>query len=205
MNSKDLIFLLIIFVLSFCVGVAVNANIAVKKAFTQREMYFCTAADNKHFRWLLDLIGSIHKTNFNDTKIIAVFDLGFTIKQRKQLSLMQKVQVFDVERTHPDLLTYFQSRSAPELKMVRGWYAWKPAVIKQALEKFPHVLYLDAGCLVLKPLNNLFLYIQEKGYCLFNNYGQIRERAIRRVASKFANKQDSWILDAPNITAGPRG
>jgi len=166
----------------------------------QDDMYFCTAADEKHYPWLLHLIGSIHNVNFNETNTIAVFDLGFTKQQRRYLSSIQKVQIFDVERTHPDILKFFQSRPNPEKKMVRGWYAWKPVVIKQALEKFPYLMYLDSGCVVLKPLNNLFSYIQEHGYCLFNNYGKISDHATQYVRNKFKT-----YLDAPNITAGVQG
>ncbi|MBY0353315.1 hypothetical protein K2W90_03020 [Candidatus Babeliales bacterium] len=128
------------------------------------KQYYCTAANAGFFLFLCHLIGSIHKSNFDKTEEIAVFDLGLTTEQRDLLNTIEKVNVYDVEMVNPDLLTRFetsdQGKSAP------GWYAWKPVVIKQALDMFDYVLYLDAGAVVLKPLDDVFRYIQEQGYFL---------------------------------------
>ena len=40
--------------------------------------YYCTAANSDYFKILLNLIGSIHETNFDKLGGIAVFDLGLT-------------------------------------------------------------------------------------------------------------------------------
>ena len=99
-------------------------------------MNFCTAADAKYFKRLLNLIGSLHHTNFDQTKEIAVFDLGLTNDQKETLNGIQKVKLYSIELTHPDLLTQFVVR-----KIVPGWYAWKFVVLKQTLDIFPY-----AGC-----------------------------------------------------------
>ncbi len=51
-------------------------------------------------------------------------------------------------------------------KLVPEWYAWKPVVIKQSLQTFHYILWVDTGTTVLKQLDNLFKYIQNEGYFL---------------------------------------
>lgn len=177
--------------------------------------YFCTAADEQYFPWLINLIGSIHKTNFDTLEDIAVYDLGFTEQQRQALRSMQKVHVYPIELTNPDLLKHFKTNETG--KVVRGWYAWKPVAIKQALERFPYVLYLDAGCTVLKPLNDLFAYIQEHNYFLLQDQvwyvgGQnkqfvIGEQCTDFVRNKFNlnNPDRQWILQMPSMYAAVQG
>ena len=126
--------------------------------------FYCTASDSRYFNHVLNLIGSIHEHSFNSLGEIAVFDLGMTPEQIAHLQRIAKVSVHNIELTHPDLLTYYNTndagRSAP------GWYAWKFVVLKQALEMYPYVLWVDSGTTVLKPLNDLFKYIQHSGYFL---------------------------------------
>lgn len=170
-------------------------------------MCFCAAADNAFFEKLLDLIGSIHYTNFNKVKEIAVFDLGFTKEQLKLLNKIKKVSLHSVEPRHADLLKHFKSRSNG--KPVRGWYAWKPVVMKQALSLFSNFLYLDAGCTVVKPLEDIFAYIKDHGYLLVQGGNQytIGDNCTKFVAKMFelASPENNWILSKRNITAGVQG
>lgn len=179
------------------------------------KMYFCAAADEKYFPLLVQLIGSIHKVNFDELEEIAIYDLGFTKPQRDALNAIAKVTVYDIELTHPDLLKIFKTND--EGKTVRGWYAWKPVAIKQALEKFPYVLYLDAGVVVLKPLNDLFKYIQERGYALFQDQEWfvagtqqrflVKNHCTNHVTFKFnlLAPENLWILEMPNMYAAMQG
>lgn len=128
------------------------------------DQYFCTSADSKYFNNLLNLIGSIHKTNFENLKEIAVFNLGMSKEELEKLSTIVKVKTYEVELTHPNLLKPF--KTTPQGKEVPGWYAWKPVILKQSLKMFPYVLYIDAGLGVLRPLDNLFEYITLHKYFL---------------------------------------
>src|ERR1700722_507157 len=74
----------------------------------QEKMYFCTASDSDFFEYLLQLIGSVHRVNFKETEEISVFDLGLTKTQRAFLNSINKVTVYDVEMTNPDLLKDFE-------------------------------------------------------------------------------------------------
>ena len=144
-----------------------NAEIIRITQTTKTPQYYCTAADDHHFALLVNLIGSIHVTNFDHLGEIAVFDLGFTQEQINYLHTVEKVSVHRIKTlTHPDILTRFNAH--PEMKMVPGWYTWKFVILKESLDIFPHVLWVDAGTTILKPLDNLFKYIDQTGYFLSN-------------------------------------
>ena len=125
--------------------------------------YYCTASCAYYYPHLLNLIGSLHETNFTQIGEIAVFDLGMRQEQIDHLNTIQKVKVYKIKENNPDLLTYF---SIPNGRQIPGWYMWKPVAIKEALEMFPWVLWIDAGTTVLRPLDSLFYYIREQGYFL---------------------------------------
>ncbi|MBD3231188.1 hypothetical protein GF322_00845 [Candidatus Dependentiae bacterium] len=191
----------------------------------KNELFFCTASDSDFFGCLIQLIGSIHKTNFDKTKKIAVFDLGLTGKQRDYLNTIDKVEVFDVEKTHPDILKKFDINKFG--KKARGWYAWKPVVFKQALDMFDYFLYVDAGTIILKPLDNLFYYIQKKGYFLLedqpwhikyldsqenvilnkNEEFKIKDLCTQHVLNIFNlnSKKNNWIAQSKGIISGVQG
>jgi len=159
-------------------------------------MYFCTAANSDYFFHLINLIGSIHKTNFDNLSEITVFDLGLTENQKKYLTHIHKLRLLPVELTHPGLLTPYATRSWG--KPVPGCYAWKPVIIKQALELYPLVVYIDAGTTVLQPLDNLFKYIQEKNYFFHNGSDWcLRKETTQYVIDHFKlnTLENRWLLD----------
>ncbi|NGX48277.1 MAG: hypothetical protein K1000chlam3_01668 [Chlamydiae bacterium] len=125
--------------------------------------YYCTGANSMYYNHLLNLIGSIHKYNYKELKEIAVFDLGLSEEELANLKRIKKVSIHRVRMTHPDLLTYFHIPMGYKTTFF-GWYAWKPVIIKQALEKFPYALWLDAGTTVCRSLDVLFQYIEQSKY-----------------------------------------
>jgi len=186
-----------------------------------KEKYFCTVADAGFFPWLIELIGSIHKTNSENLGQIAVFDLGFTSEQRSFLDSLYKVRVYDLEQVNDQQFGYFQVNDLG--KRARGHYSWKPVAIKQALDMFDYVLYLDAGSAVLKPLDDLFTYIQEHGYFILQDQVwnplvrledgtvekqsrvfTIGEMCVQSVRETLASDQ-WWVLNKPAIIAGVQG
>lgn len=162
--------------------------------YPEDKMYFCTAADERYFTHLLNLIGSIHRLHLQDTHEIAVFDLGFKPEQRAYLASVEKVNVYDVEKTHPDLLKRIECRPG---KFTRGWYAWKPVCIKQALDKFPFVLWLDAGTTVISSLEPIFEYTKKHGVFLTDCGHNIHVMTTQRVIDEFKlnTPERSWILN----------
>ncbi len=172
----------------------------------KKPLYFCTAADSDHYNWMLNLIGCIHKYDYNLLGEIAVFDLGFSEEQKKELSCLNKVKVYTLEMTHPDLLTHFQVRSD---KKARGWYAWKPVVLKQALDMFPYVLYLDAGVGINCSSVPIFEYIHRNGYFFVTCFHSIKWMTPKFVIEKFNLEHPDrvFILDdaAYGMSAGIQG
>ncbi|MBT4856170.1 hypothetical protein HOM50_04840 [bacterium] len=173
--------------------------------------YYCTASDATYYPNLLNLIGSIHKTNFDELVEIAVFNLGMSAKQINSLKQIAKVTVHEVDHVHPDIIKpIVTTRSG---KRVPGSYAWKPVVIKQSLDKFPYVFYLDAGVTVLKSLNDIFEYIEANGYFLLapGPEHNIIDRSTKRVRKQIMNQlyaQYRGLLtckDTPSVTAGLQG
>lgn len=159
------------------------------------EQYYCTAANSKYFNNLLNLIGSIHKTNFDNLKEIAVYNIGMTQIELEKLNTIQKIKTYEVELTHPDLLKSFKTTTCG--KEVPGWYAWKPVILKQSLDMFPYVLYIDAGLGVLRSVDNLFRYINCHKYFL----GRLRPHSVwaqtnEYLKSKFElqKPENEWVI-----------
>jgi len=180
-------------------------------SYSSTPLYFCTASDEKYFDRLLNLIGSIHKTNFNNLQEIAVFNLGLNQEQINCLDKIQKIKVYEVERVHPDVIKQFKTHNSG--KTVPGWYAFKPVVIKQCLDMFPYILWIDAGTTVLKPLDNLFKFIKQNGYFLTTvgddqKNGKfihgIEWQSTKYILEKFNilnNSSKKWILFQEAINA----
>jgi hypothetical protein len=169
-------------------------------------MYFAIAADTQFYKRAVNLIATIHKYNFDCLQEIAVFDLGFMSEERAFLNTIAKVTVYDVEKVHPDLLKIFSVVSTGT-KKARGWYAWKPVILKQALDMFPYVFYLDAGISVVAPLDRIFEHIQKVGYFFLDCNYPIKSRITQRVIEYFDlhNPQRAYVMNRIGISAGVQG
>ena len=112
------------------------------------------------------------------------------------MNRIKKVRVCEIEKTHPDIIKPFITD--PDGRTVPGWFAWKPVIIKQSLDRFPHVLYIDSGHVVLRPLNELFEYINYHGYFICYN-GNALGPTMTKFLLKTFNLEDasrSWIIDS---------
>lgn len=157
-------------------------------------MYFCTAADTAHYPALVNLIGSIYKHNKEKIKGIAIFNLGLTNKEVSELKKIDKVQLLEVEKIHPLITTPLHSDNN---RWVRGLFSWKAVVIKQALEIFPYVLYLDAGTTILRPLDSLFNHILHHGYFITDCGHSIKWMTTKYITNKLKLNlpENSWVLE----------
>jgi len=186
---------------------------SIQPAKSTLKQYYCIAADERHYPHLKNLIGSIHHTNFEQLGEIAVFDLGLTPEQKNELQKIERVLVQDIEPVHPDLLK--KILTDPTGRHVRGNFAWKPVVIKQALEHYPYVLYLDAGTTVLKNLTPIFEEIKKHGYFLLscsndkncNIVDRITSYVLEEIVNKLPDTHQEYILDdnTTMIDAGLQG
>ena len=160
-------------------------------------MLICTAANYKFYNQLYMLIMSITLLRSDDIEAIAVYDLGLSPKQRKQLETFKLVSIHEVELTHPKLLTPIEENSGGWGHGVPGSRSWKPVVIKQALDLSPEILYLDAGHTILKPLDNLIEHIRQNGYFIYGVGHSIKSMTTKRMINKFnlLRTDRQWILD----------
>ena len=169
-------------------------------------MYFCTAADDKHYPLLLNMIGSIHKHNYYDVEAILVYDLGLSDIHKNELANINRVQLCNVEKTNPDILTDIHTG---HYRYVKGLFSWKPVIIKDALDKYPYILYLDAGTTITKPINGLFKHINETGYFFTDCGKSIQWMITDQLIEKFKLNDDDnkFILDENllGIDAGFQG
>lgn len=169
-------------------------------------MYFCTAADDKHYPLLLNMIGSIHKHNFYDVENIFVYDLGLNDTNKQELKNIKKVEVLEIEKTNPDILKDIETGVN---RKVKGLFSWKPVLIKDALDRVPYVLYLDAGTTILKPLNDLFKHIKQNGYLFFDCGASIKWMTTKYLIKKLDLNSDKnkWLLkdNTIGIDAGFQG
>jgi hypothetical protein len=192
----------------FIAFICLSISNAFASDYNPEKKYFATCSDSNYYSRLCNLIGSIHRVHSDDLGEIAVYDLGLLPEQIKQLKSMYKVEVYDIEMTNPDIKTYLH-KTRNENVMVRGLYSFKPVVVKQALDLFPCILYLDAGCLVLKPLDDLFKHIQQNSYFLVSCRTSIRFQTTNSIIEKFdlRSNERKWILDRNTygLAAGSMG
>jgi len=185
-------------VFSLSILMTVSAIFSCEKVADNDIAYFATSADSNHFSLVVNLIGSIHKFHNKDLGAIAVFNLGFTPQQVHYLNSIEKVTVYEVERTNPQILDYLP-RYKGSGSQVRGLYTWKPVALKQALDMFPYVQYLDSGMVLLKPFTNIFKHIQQHGYFFVDCGHSIAWMTNKYLINKFDldTPEKKWILD-PN-------
>jgi len=164
--------------------------------YDEQKMYFVTAANAGYFVPLLNLIGSLHRVDFENIGCIAVFDLGLTPEQKDTLQRIEKVKLYEVEQVNPDILKPFNTRAWG--KPVPGWYAWKPVIIKQALDIFPSLLYIDAGTTIYRSLEPLFSHIKYIGYFFHSGSPWHMGRMITDYVSKkfqLDSELMAWLFD----------
>lgn len=172
-------------------------------------LYVVTAADATYYDSLYYMIGSLHATNYNRLGVIGVANLGMTPEQIKELEKIEKVFVFDVDKVNPDIIAPVRVNNSG--KYVPGWYAWKSVIIKQMLEKYPHVFYMDATTIVLKPLDQLLQYIKEHDYfvCTIGDDGIPEKHTVgwgttKRVIDAFGlvSGDKKMVLDQEPLLTG---
>lgn len=116
-----------------------------------------TAADAAYGYHALNLIGSV-KSNSDLFERIEVFDLGLTEHQRELLSAVPNVELRSVPRFVPHWAKCF---------------TWKPWAWTQV--EAERVLWIDAGATVLRSLSFAVDQIEELGFFLVSQGGELRQ------------------------------
>jgi hypothetical protein len=112
------------------------------------ERALITAASNKFFPSLINLLGSI-KTNYPDHPKMYVYDLGLFWTFKKELNNIPGVEVIKM----PKFVSFW-----------RSCYTWKTYIFAHPLARLN--FYLDAGCQVLRPLDEIFNILDKEGFFL---------------------------------------
>lgn len=109
-----------------------------------------TSASNKFFPSLINLIGSIKRNYPNHPKIF-VYDIGLLEIFIKELKMIEGVEILLM----PKFCSYWNS-----------CYTWKTYILSHPCAQLN--FYLDAGCQVLKSLDDIFLSIRNDGIFLID-------------------------------------
>lgn len=114
------------------------------------EKALITSASNKFFPSLVNLLGSIH-ANYPTHPDIFVYDLGLSYIFRKELEKINWVKLVKM----PEFVPFW-----------RACYTWKTYILSHPLARLN--FYLDAGCQVLRPLDEIFEEIERKDLFVMN-------------------------------------
>lgn len=194
----NLKFIFIILSISFII-----CEEAARTTFTG-PMNFITVSDYEHYPWLPRWFDSIKKNVTNNEINIIIFDIGLASDQIQELESHYKVKVVPIESVHPDICKKFVVR--PGGRLARGWYAWKPVAMWQALQYFDYFFYLDAGMRVIGPFDDLFNIVIQDGYFFINCGHDIKPMTTEFIINKFRlNEHDHPWLNQCGLSAGFQG
>ncbi|MFZ4100030.1 MAG: hypothetical protein ACOYKZ_06885 [Chlamydiia bacterium] len=168
---------------------------------------FVTVADHEHFPMLIYTINSLQHWQKQSINEIAVYDLGLTVPERKVLDSLPRTRVYDIERVSEWLFQPFRTRPYRNGKPVKGWYAWKPVVLKQALDRWEEFLYIDAGITVGRSLDPVFAYMKRHGHFFITGGSGNRNYCTRACIEHFGleTPERRWVLESGQIDAAIQG
>ncbi len=141
-----------------------------------------TSCSTKYFIRLINLLGSI-KINHPSHPKIYVYDLGLLPAFRKELEKIDSVEVLKM----PHFCNFW-----------RSCFPWKTYIFAHPIAKLN--FYLDAGCQVLRPLDEIFGAIDEDDYFTVDQGVELKNIIPKEYKDLF-ELDDSY--DALNtVTAG---
>ncbi|MFA5991002.1 MAG: hypothetical protein WC794_02005 [Candidatus Doudnabacteria bacterium] len=141
-----------------------------------------TSASSKFFPSLINLLGSIKK-NYPAHPTIFVYDIGLFWTYRKELGQIEGVRVLDMPHFSP---------------FWRQSYTWKTYILAHPLARLN--FYVDAGCQILRPLDEIFLAIERDDYLAVNQDSSLDLIAPKEYRSIFSI--DEKYYQETCVTAG---
>lgn len=145
-------------------------------------MRIVTAADHKYFHALLSLLGSIIH-HYGDRLIVSVYDIGMKPNELAYLRRIPIVELKEVQKVNPQILTPIAKHPGPGHRTVPGSYSWKPVCVFEELVIHHEIFWLDAGTMLLKPIDCLFSHTRWAGHFFIqqgNNYWQTPASLARK-------------------------
>ncbi len=122
-----------------------------------------TAASESYRAQLLSFLGSL-RCNWPGHPPVRVYDIDLS---EETLELLRKAG-FDVHKIPPFVPHW------------RKHYTWKPWCMADASASADRILWLDAGCCVLRPLPEIFDIIGHQGYFALPNYRPLEIEASQQ-------------------------
>jgi len=146
------------------------------------EKAIITSCSTKFFPSVINLISSI-KVVYPKHPTIFVYDLGLLSVFRKELSMVEGVEVINM----PKFCTHW-----------RSCYTWKTYIFAHPVARLN--FYLDAGCQILKSLDEVFDIIEEKDILLIDECVFFKE-IVPKSYKKLFSLGDNYD-DLPTMHAG---
>jgi hypothetical protein len=136
-------------------------RLEVKYAEIKNNCAITTASCDKYAPYLLNMLSSLHRNSPNHPKVY-VFDLGMNKYQIAELSSIPWISLMPI---------------IPFASHWRLCWSWKHYVMLQPSERY--IFHMDAGNVILRPLDLLFLSIYKNGYIVFDQ-GQFLDQITPR-------------------------
>lgn len=143
-----------------------------------------TAASNKYFPSLINFIGSM-KAKYPNHPPIYIYDLGLNFFLKKEIEKIQDIKILKI----PHFINHW-----------RSCYTWKTYILNTPISDSN--FYIDVGCQILKPLDEIFEKIEEQGYFLVNQGQEVLMRDITPKEYTDVMDIDDEILNKEMIAAG---
>jgi len=141
-----------------------------------------SACSNKFFPSVINLIGSI-KTNYPAHPQIFIYDLGLSWNFRRELRSIRNVELLPM----PKFCAFW-----------RACYTWKTYIFQHPQARLN--FYMDAGCQVLRPLDEVFNFIEKDDYFCVEQYAPLSEIAPAEFKYLFPVREE--CLGQNTMTAG---
>jgi hypothetical protein len=142
---------------------------------------FVTAADDAYFARVIGLIGSIIK-HVHSPYSISLYNLGLSTRNAAYLKQIPNVTVKEVEQANPHITQPYLKHKCHTSKVI-GCYTWKPVVIKQEMELYDQVFWIDAGTNLMADFAPLWEHTKNKGY-FFSGINDIGWQCCKYVIDK---------------------
>jgi Protein of unknown function (DUF1647) len=150
---------------------------------------FVSGASSNHFKSLKNLIQSVLK--FYPGEPFIVFDLGLEQQEVDEIKNIVKVEKFDYSHW-PEHVNIKNDQA--------GGYAWKPIIIHEVAKRTGKaILWLDAGDVVVAPLEPVFSIIEKNGYFSPCSSHNIRKFCMAKTLEYIKIPDDH--LNFPSIAA----
>ena len=155
-------------------------------------MIIVTGSSDNHFKTLKNLMNSFVKfyKDDNNTKLI-VFNLGISLPDWDNL-----IQTYNNNNIIYKTFNYDKYPPYLNININAGEYAWKPIIVYNVSLLYPAetLIWMDAGNLLLSPLNNLYDCLQKNNIHSGETSGNI-VKWTHPLTIKYMNTPEKYLTN----------